>query len=168
MAERSDGPALHEGKKRRSRRRTALGVLGLLAGVFLLIQFVPYGRAHGNPATTAEPRWDSPRTRALALRACGDCHSAKTTWPWYSNVAPVSWLVQHDVDSGRATLNFSSWDRPQDAGAGDIAEQIKGGSMPPWYYTVLHPHASLSARERADLLRGLAATLAASPPIGSG
>ena len=102
----------------------------------LFVQLVPYGRAHTNPATTSEPRWDSPRTRALALRACGDCHSAKTTWPWYSNIAPVSWLVQRDVDSGRKALDFSAWDKPQDAGAGDIVEQVQGGSMPPWYYTI--------------------------------
>jgi hypothetical protein len=57
-----------------------------LAG-FALIQLVPFGRNHTNPPTTAEPRWDSPRTRALARRACFDCHSNQTTWRWYSNVA---------------------------------------------------------------------------------
>ena len=150
------------------RRRAVLIAVGGLLGMMLLVQLVPYGRAHTNPATTSEPRWDSPRTRALALRACGDCHSAKTTWPWYSNIAPVSWLVQRDVDSGRKALDFSAWDRPQDAGAGDIVEQVQGGSMPPWYYTILHRHASLSPNDRTQLVRGLQATLAASPPVGGG
>src|SRR6478735_10619944 len=83
------------------------------------IQFVPYGHAHTNPPVRLEPAWDSPQTRELAARACFDCHSNLTKWPWYSNVAPVSWLIQRDVDGGRAALNFSEWNKPQD-GAGDI------------------------------------------------
>ena len=75
----------------------------LVAGVvvFGLIQLVPYGRDHANPPVTREVKWDSPRTRALAAGACFDCHSNLTTWPWYSNVAPVSWLVYADVVGGR-------------------------------------------------------------------
>ena len=112
----------------------------LIAGValFLLAQAVPYGRSHANPPTTAEPRWDSQQTRELAARACFDCHSNLTTWPWYSNLAPVSWLTQRDVEGGRAALNFSNWDKPQD-GAGDVASAIAGGSMPPWFYPLMHP-----------------------------
>ena len=69
--------------------------------VLVLIQFVPYGRSHTNPPVTGEPKWSSARVRQLTKDACFDCHSNETTWPWYSNVAPVSWLVQRDVDSGR-------------------------------------------------------------------
>src|SRR5690349_11025724 len=71
--------------------------LGLLAitGLFLLIQAVPYGRAHTNPPVVSEPHWDSPRTRELAKRACFDCHSNETRWPWYSHVAPMSWVLQN-------------------------------------------------------------------------
>lgn len=145
------------------RRALRYGVLGLV-GALVLIQFVPYGRAHSNPRRSAEPKWDSPRTRSLALRACGDCHSAQTAWPWYTNVAPVSWLAQSDVDGGRRSLNFSAWDKPQDVSSGDIVEQIRGGSMPPWFYTIFHPNASLSGSEKDQLIRGLTATLAASPP----
>src|SRR4029079_12911931 len=61
-------------------------VLGLV--VFFLIQLVPYGRAHDNPVTVQEPKWDSPTTRALAQRGCFDCHSNLTAWPWYTSVAP--------------------------------------------------------------------------------
>jgi hypothetical protein len=59
-----------------------------------------YGRDHSNPPVRIEPRWDRARTRELAVRACFDCHSNQTRWPWYSHVAPISWLVQHDVEEG--------------------------------------------------------------------
>ena len=116
-----------------------------VVGLFALIQAVPYGRNHTNPAVLAEPAWDSPATRALAARACFDCHSNLTKWRWYSNVAPVSWLIQKDVDGGRSQFNFSEWNRPQDVSIGDVVDSIRGGSMPPWFYTLPHPSASLSA-----------------------
>jgi hypothetical protein len=142
-----------------------IGAGGL--ALFALIQAVPYGRSHSNPPVQAEPAWSSPATRALAKRACFDCHSNLSTWPWYSNVAPISWLVQRDVDDGRAALDFSEWGKPQD-GAGDAVEAIAGGSMPPWYYTIMHPKAKLSAAEKQALMNGLAATLRRSPPLGGG
>ena len=67
----------------------------------LVLQLIPYGRNHNNPPVVAEPAWDSPATRTAFMQACGDCHSNETTWPWYSQVAPMSWLIQHDVDEGR-------------------------------------------------------------------
>lgn len=73
-----------------------------------LIQLVPFGHSHTNPTATKEPDWDSPGTASLFHRACYDCHSNRTTWPWYSNVAPVSWLVQRDVNGGRRHLNSAS------------------------------------------------------------
>jgi hypothetical protein len=132
------------------------------------IQLVPYGRSHSNPPTTREPAWNSPVTRTLAMRACGDCHSNQTTWPWYSNIAPMSWLVQNHVDGGRGQFDFSEWDRPQDVSIQDIVDSINGGGMPPWDYLLLHPSANLSRQEKARLVQGLRATLTASPPIGGG
>jgi mono/diheme cytochrome c family protein len=149
------------------RRLLVWGAVGAF-GLFVLIQAVPYGRNHSNPPVTMEPKWDAPQTRALAARACFDCHSNRTKWRWYSKVAPASWLVQRDVDGGRAAFNFSEWDRPQDVGADDVAEAVRGGSMPPWFYTILHSNAKLSAAEKDALIRGLNATLAASPPKGGG
>jgi Haem-binding domain len=149
------------------KRLLLLLVLGAL-GLFALIQAVPYGRSHTNPPVTQEPRWDSPRTRQLASDACFDCHSNLTTWPWYSDIAPVSWLTQGDVDSGRQTLNFSEWNRPQEASPGDLAEAIDGGGMPPWYYRLAHPNSRLSASERAALIAGLRRTVAADPPVPGG
>jgi hypothetical protein len=136
----------------------------VLGGILLfgLIQLVPYGRDHSNPPVNGKPSWDSPETRALAVNACFDCHSNETKWPWYSNVAPASWLVQSDVDRGRETLNFSEWNRPQEVETEEMEEVIRGGSMPPWYYLVQHSNARLSGTEKDQLIRGLDATIAAS------
>ncbi len=141
----------------------------LLAGVglFILAQLVPYGRNHTNPPVLAEPQWNSPPTRTLALTACGDCHSNLTNWKWYSNVAPGSWLIYRDVTDGRSALNFSEWNKPQD-GAGDAVEAISSGSMPPWFYVILHPKAGLSNTDKQALMQGLAATFTKSPPIAGG
>lgn len=119
----------------------------------VLIQFIPFGHDHTNPRPTGEPQWDSPGTKELFRRACFDCHSNETVWLWYSHVAPVSWLVQRDVNGGRRHLNFSEWDRPQ-RHAKDIAVQVNRGDMPPWFYLPMHPAARLNAAEKAALLDG--------------
>lgn len=130
---------------------------GLVLGLLIIIQFVPYGRNHTNPPVRQEPAWDSPQTAALARRACFDCHSNQTVWPWYSNIAPVSWLVLRDVDEGRSKLNFSEWDLPQKE-ADEAAEEVQEGKMPPWFYLPAHPQARLSTQEKQALIRGLQAT----------
>ncbi|MCA8913433.1 MAG: heme-binding domain-containing protein [Planctomycetes bacterium] len=140
-------------KKRRLVKPLLLGAIGLAA----LIQLVPYGRSHDNPPVTAEPQWDSPETQALVKRACYDCHSNETKWPWYSNVAPVSWLVQNDVNEGREHLNFSEWDRRQKH-ADDAAEEVRDGEMPLWVYLPAHPEARLTDAEKQQLITGLEAT----------
>jgi hypothetical protein len=117
---------------------------------------------------TKEPGWDSPRTRALAAKACFDYHSNLTRWPWYSKIAPESWLIQRDVDSGRSTLNFSAWDKPQEADVGEIVEAVNGGGMPPWYYRLLHSKSRLSKAEKAELIAGLQRTLQANPSVAGG
>ena len=128
-----------------------VGVVGLLA-----IQLVPYGRDHTNAEVVSEPPWDSPTTRATAVIACFDCHSNQTVWPWYSNIAPVSWLVQRDVDEGRKHLNFSTWTAGQGAQAPFMVES---GQMPPFQYLLAHPEANLSDAEKAAFIQALTATL---------
>ena len=130
----------------------------MLVLAFLAIQFVPYGRDHVNPPVSAEPAWDSPETRGLAKEACFDCHSNETEWPAYSRVAPVSWLIQHDVSEGRAALNFSEWQRPQEV-ATEAAEVVLEGEMPLRIYRLMHAHARLGAAETERLARGLERTL---------
>jgi len=136
--------------------RTGLGVLG----TFVAIQLVPYGRDHTNPPVTGEPTWDAPATRVLARQACFDCHSNETQWPAYASIAPASWLVQHDVEEGRAVLNFSEWARHQKE-AKEAAKEVREGEMPPTAYTLIHGHARLSAADLERLAQGLTQTVGA-------
>ena len=112
--------------------------------MLVAIQFVPYGRDHSNPAGGRQIAWDSPRTDQLMTDACMDCHSNLTKWPWYSNVAPISWLVQKDVEDGREALNLSTGEVEVD----EMIEAILDGSMPPWQYKPTHPGARLSDQEK--------------------
>jgi hypothetical protein len=130
-------------------KRVTIGLVALL----VLIQLVPYGRAHDDPPGR-RIAWDSKRTERLMTGACMDCHSNQTTWPLYSNVAPVSWLVQKDVDEGRDKLNLST-DRPR---VREMVEKIRDGSMPPWQYKPLHPASRLSSKEKKELIDGIEAT----------
>jgi hypothetical protein len=123
------------------------------------LQLLPFGADGTNPPIIREPAWDSPQTRALAREACFDCHSNETAWPAYARVAPVSWLVRHDVDEGRAVLNFSEWDRPQ-AEASEVSEEVVEGEMPPRAYAWMHGRARLSDADRQRLADGLARTMA--------
>jgi hypothetical protein len=135
-------------------------LMGLCLCMVVFIEVIPYGRNHTNPPVVQEPKWDSPQTRVLAKRACFDCHSNETVWPWYSNIAPVSWLVQHDVDEGRGRLNFSEWTPGQ---MGDqrskVGEAVQEGEMPPAVYLLQHPNASLKPEETQALAQGLSASL---------
>lgn len=129
----------------------------------VVIQFIPFGRSHLNPPATKEPPWNSPATRTLMRRACFDCHSNETVWPWYANVAPVSWLLQRDVEGGRGHLNFTEWDHPQ-RHAKDVATEVKQGDMPPWFYLPMHPAARLTAAEKQALIDGAEKTLGPQSP----
>lgn len=138
-------------------KRILIG-LGILVGVFLLMQAVPYGRDHTNPPVIAEPEWDSQRTRELAVRACFDCHSNQTKWPWYTHMAPTSWVTQRHVNVGRSVLNFTEWNRQWPL-AEQSSSQVIRREMPPRSYLWLHPEAELTLEERVELARGLARTL---------
>lgn len=148
---------------RRVIRWVVLGGLGLL----VLIQLVPYGRDHANPPVTRAAQWTDPQGEQLAKQSCYDCHSNLTDWKWYSNIAPVSWLVQRDVDEGRSTLNFSEWNRGQ-AELGDLLDQVSSGGMPPMQYTLFRSSASLSSSEKAQLARALTQLYASDPPPPGG
>jgi hypothetical protein len=130
-------------------------VIALMAGllVFVGIQFIPVEKT--NPPIAREPNWDSPQTRALVERACFDCHSNETKWPWYANIAPVSWAIAREVQEGRASLNYSNW-RPNEEN--ESLETIFQGRMPPRQYLLLHPEARLTNSEMETLVAGLKAT----------
>jgi mono/diheme cytochrome c family protein len=131
--------------------RLVLILLAVFVVLFLLIQLVPIGREHANPPVLSEPNWDSPATRDLAKRACFDCHSNETVWPWYSNIAPVSWLLYYDVVEGRQNMNFSEWAQGGSQDINEISEVIQEGEMP--------PEAKLTASERQALIDGLSNSL---------
>ncbi|HEU0243458.1 MAG TPA: heme-binding domain-containing protein [Candidatus Limnocylindrales bacterium] len=148
------------------RRWFLVGVAAVVGG-FLVIQVIPYGRDHTNPPVVAEPAWDSQATRGLVVTACFDCHSNETVWPWYSNIAPISWRLQNHVTEGREKLNFSEW------GTGEqetekLAEVVQDGEMPPWDYLLTHPEARLSDADRQALIDGLDKTFGGSGSSGSG
>jgi len=144
--------------------RLLFRLLVLAAIIGLVIQIVPYGRDHTNPKTVQEVKWNSPETRALAVDACFACHSNLTKWPWYTNIAPISWLTTRDVEDGRAKLNFSEWQRPQETDLQEVIESVRGKGMPPLQYRAIHSEARLSDTERQQLEAGLTKTWKSDPP----
>jgi hypothetical protein len=93
-----------------------------------------------------------PEVVAMFSRACNDCHSNNTVWPWYSNVAPLSWLLVKDVREGRSALNFSEWctydHEKQHKLLGEICEEVRGGEMPGTAYSLAHRQARLNDADR--------------------
>ncbi len=127
-----------------------LAVVILLAGA----QFFRPDRSNPpvNPAATFEAvAAPGPEFTAVVSRACYNCHSNITVWPWYSRIAPVSWLVADDVKEGRAHLNFSEWGSlgPDVARTRlkDICDEVQSGGMPLWQYRLVHPEAKLSEQD---------------------
>jgi hypothetical protein len=105
-----------------------------------------------NPSETIEAVTQMPPEVSEILdRSCGDCHSEKTRWRWYSNVAPVSWLQMADVGMARQVLDFSHWaqytPRQQSGKLRGVCREMRSGDMPLWYYKPLHPHAWLSSAD---------------------
>ncbi|MGC4121284.1 MAG: heme-binding domain-containing protein [Myxococcales bacterium] len=105
--------------------------------------------------TLVAQRTVEPEVAALLDRACADCHTHRTRWPWYSEVAPASWLLAHDVEEGRGELNLSEWGRyPPDRQhklLGEVCEDVESGEMPPAAYRFLHPEARLATEEARRL-----------------
>jgi len=134
------------------KRSARLAILALV--VVLAVQFVPV--AEINPPAEGNVEI-SPELKAVLRRACYDCHSNETVWPWYSRVAPVSWLIVRDVTKGRAELNFSAWSqyntRRRARKLKEIRQQIEKGKMPQWYYVAVHSNARLSATDRELVLQ---------------
>lgn len=122
-----------------------------MAAAFAAVQCVRVDRT--NPAVRGDlvaPQ----EVKAFLRRACFDCHSNETTWPWYSKVAPFSWIMTRDINGGRQRLNFSEWaeycsdPETRNHKLDQIAESITRGDMAPWYYGVLHPAARLDPHQR--------------------
>jgi len=132
-------------------------IVGVLVLACVCVQAITLTRSYTNPPVVAEPNWDSPRTRELFMRACGDCHSNETVWPWYSRVFPVSALIANDVNEGRFRFNISEWGVRENE-AGEAAEIVQEGEMPPAQFLLIHPEARLTSSEKQELIKGLIAT----------
>jgi hypothetical protein len=128
----------------------------ILALVVLLIlsQFIPINRS--NPPVKGDLRV-SQALREIFTRSCFDCHSNETVWPWYSRIAPLSWLVAYDVYEGRQHLNFSTWGdyspEKQAKLRHEIWESVDEGEMPPLQYYPTHFDARLSEQDKV-VIRG--------------
>lgn len=131
----------------------------VLLAALVIIQFF---RGEKPPVTTENPgdihtelEISAPVSNLLKA-ACYDCHSNETRYPWYANVAPISWLVIHDTEEGRAELNFSEWstfsDRRKKRKLEEIVEEVKSGNMPMPIYTITHADAKLSEAQVEELL----------------
>ena len=127
----------------------------VLAVIFACLQFIRPIR--NNPpideSKTIEARINvPPEIDSIFKRSCNDCHSSKTDWVWYSNVAPVSWHMSKHVEEGRAELSFSEWGaytpKRAEHKLEEICEQVEGNEMPLWDYVLLHPSARLSDADK--------------------
>lgn len=128
-----------------------LGIALVIA--FIVAQLVPIART--NPPATTEVAAPI-EVDGLLQRACYDCHSNETRWPWYAYVAPASWLVTWDVREGRKELNFSTWGdyapKKQRNKLKELVEMIDEDEMPLWYYRPLHRDAQLTETDRSQLV----------------
>jgi len=128
-------------------------IVGIILAAFIGIQFYTVERT--NPPVTGDLK-EPAEVKEILQRACYDCHSNETEWPFYSYVAPFSWLVVKDVDEGRKELNFSNWARiarvKQAKAKKEVWEEVESGNMPLWYYVPLHSGAKLSEEDK-DTLR---------------
>ena len=124
-------------------------IILILVILGVAIQLVPIDRT--NPPVTGELA-APPELHGILRRACYDCHSNETVWPWYSRVAPVSWLVASDVYEGREHLNFSIWNEYPDERRTklrmEISKEVREGEMPPFQYVPAHPEAKLSEQDQ--------------------
>ncbi len=102
-------------------------------------------------------------------RSCNDCHSNHTVWPWYSGVAPFSWVVADDVRDGRAHVNFSEWGKYDAKKSADlltdICDMVRQGDMPLWSYTLLHKGTRLTSAERTAICGWTKAMVQTSKPV---
>ena len=151
-------------------RTVLLLVIVLIVGA----QFVPVTR--DNPPVAADFDGDA-AVKAVLKESCYNCHSNETTWPWYSRIAPVGWVIWYDVTEGRQRLNFSDWDQhagedlidpndpfPPKTLSERITQVIHNGRMPPGTYRLMNPDARLSASQKEALIEGLVRTVKANEP----
>jgi hypothetical protein len=138
-------------------RTLAFGLSAFIV-IVAAIQFIKPKRT--NPPVEPKMAFESktslsPETVKILRRSCTDCHSNSTRWPWYSHIAPVSWMVANDVQNGRRHLNLSKWGQlnkeQAQAKQKDICDEVLAGEMPLWIYTLMHKDARLSSLDKDTL-----------------
>ena len=129
-----------------------------IAVLFVSIQFIRPARTNPqiDPAQTIEAHTQmSPEVGSILDRSCRDCHSNKTVWPWYTQVAPVSWWLSNHVNEGRQSLNMSEFGRlprdRQDRKLRQMCDEVTDGQMPISSYLPMHPAARLSEQDKTTL-----------------
>ena len=147
-------------------------ILLALVVIFVLMQL--YRPARTNPPVDQTKTMEKsmsipPNVQTILSRSCNDCHSSKTTWPWYSNVAPVSWMLTDHVNEGRAELNFSDWAtfslKKKRHKLESICEQVNKKEMPLTEYLWMHHDANLSPADRNAICDWANAEKAKLPPV---
>jgi cytochrome c551/c552 len=130
----------------------------VLAVLFLGIQLMRPVRSNPpvDESQTIEARTQmTPQVKAIFERSCNDCHSNKTVWPWYTNVAPISWWIVGHINQARQLMNLSEWgklDRDrQDRKLRQICDEVTDGGMPLPSYLPMHPKAKLSEQDKKTL-----------------
>jgi hypothetical protein len=141
------------GRKKLKTAAKAAVLVGVVVGVG--IQFIPVKGVGSNPPERF--KIDAPpEVEAIMRKACFDCHSNETRWPWYAKLAPSSWLMARDVLKGRSRMNLSEWgdaDEKERTTDREVSrDQLDEGNMPPWFYLPMHPDAKLTTAEK-DLLK---------------
>jgi len=128
-------------------------ILIVLAIIVVGIQFIPVDRT--NPPITQEIVAPT-NVLSILKTSCYDCHSNETNWPWYSYVAPVSFLISGDVENGRKRVNFSEWDKydekKKEKKMGAMIEAVEEGAMPLPKYLITHSEAKMNP-EKIKLLK---------------
>jgi len=137
------------------RAKTAIAAA---AALFIALQAIPVDRSNP-PVDAARTIFASEampaKVEMVLRRSCQDCHSDLTRWPWYSYVAPVSWIVAHDVNAARRQMNFSQWagysEKKREERLNGICEQVVNGDMPEGKYALIHRRARVGEDERAAI-----------------
>ena len=119
-----------------------------IAVVLFIINLIPVNLS--NPPITSHIQTPD-NIKKILRESCYDCHSNETTWYWYTKYAPISWLIEHDVNEGREYLNFSTWDKYSTNEKKELMnesiEEIKEGEMPLKIYELMHPDSKISEEE---------------------
>jgi hypothetical protein len=130
------------------KKKIAIVFGALFILIFVGIQFIPVTLS--NPSVESDIS-APPEVKSILKVSCYDCHSHETIWPWYSKVAPVSWLLASDTEEGREKLNFSAWSKydpeKQSRLIAEAMDEVSEGGMPPWFYILKHPEAKISPDE---------------------